>query len=213
MPLFEEQPQHFKPPMVADPTILSPTTLVAPVESDEQTPLLREPAHRRASTGEPSIPQPGRGSQIRGSVNATTLLAASITLLAFALPISGLPLSFSDLLQTPPLCNPPIPITDLGRTLGYICAWTSALCYISSRIPQIQENSASQSVEGLSIPMFLLTVFGNIAYGFGIFLRMPVLDSHFWFGTFPYILGSMGTIAFDAVILWQAYTFGFWNGE
>ncbi|KAI9019127.1 PQ loop repeat-domain-containing protein [Hyaloraphidium curvatum] len=108
----------------------------------------------------------------------------------------------------PPLCNAQQPTSELARVLGYVCAWTSGLFYMFSRFPQILENAALQSVEGLSIPMFFLTVSGNLAYGLGILLRLPAVNGEFWLSTFPYIMGSMGTIVFDIYILYQAWTFG-----
>lgn len=48
----------------------------------------------------------------------------------------------------------------LPQLLGY----ASALLYCCSRIPQIMQNFRNESVEGLSIFMFIFSVTGNVTY-------------------------------------------------
>lgn len=192
---------------------------------DNQTsPLLAPRSHRGsdASASSSTRSGPKKRASLTGNVlgyntpalsgfNLTVVTSLSIALcLAFTEPTSCSPLfqQFANHVATPAICNAQRPISDTARILGYVCSWVSGLFYVTSRIPQIIENRTTQSVEGLSIPMFFLTVFGNIAYGMGIILRMPTIDSAFWLGTFPYILGSLGTIAFDFVILYQASIYG-----
>ena len=56
--------------------------------------------------------------------------------------------------------------------------------------------------------MFILTIFANSTYGMAIVLRHPTADvSKFFESTLPYIIGSLGTLAWDVVILGQALVY------
>ena len=77
----------------------------------------------------------------------------------------------------------------------------------NDRVPQLISNAKNQSVEGVSIAMFVITVLGNLCYGFSVIIRFPQLNQAFWAGTFPFILGSMGTLVFDFFLLYQAYKY------
>lgn len=76
-----------------------------------------------------------------------------------------------------------------------------------SRIPQILENARKKSVEGLSIALFFCTILGNLTYGASILMRHPPLDTHFYASTLPYIVGSLGVLMFDLMILGQFVLF------
>ncbi|KAI8149002.1 PQ loop repeat-domain-containing protein [Fennellomyces sp. T-0311] len=56
----------------------------------------------------------------------------------------------------------------LPQVLGY----ASALLYCCSRVPQIMQNFRTESVEGLSLWMFVFSVAGNVTY--------CVVSSHLW---------------------------------
>lgn len=45
-----------------------------------------------------------------------------------------------------------------------LLGWGSAILYCASRIPQIMQNFRNESVEGLSLIMFVFSVVGNITY-------------------------------------------------
>ncbi|KAL9556379.1 hypothetical protein PS6_002366 [Mucor atramentarius] len=45
-----------------------------------------------------------------------------------------------------------------------LLGWGSAILYCVSRIPQIMQNFRNESVEGLSLPMFVFSVVGNVTY-------------------------------------------------
>lgn len=45
-----------------------------------------------------------------------------------------------------------------------LLGWASALLYCCSRIPQIMQNFKTESVDGLSILMFIFSVTGNVTY-------------------------------------------------
>jgi len=51
-----------------------------------------------------------------------------------------------------------------AQILGY----TSALCYLGARIPQIIKNQKERSCEGLSLLFFMLSLLGNATYGAGV---------------------------------------------
>lgn len=45
-----------------------------------------------------------------------------------------------------------------------LLGWGSAILYCVSRIPQIMQNFRNESVEGLSLTMFIFSVVGNLTY-------------------------------------------------
>jgi len=114
------------------------------------------------------------------------------------------------LLQTngPPLCNSGSgDVFGWRLVVGSIISWLSGLTYFFSRIPQVHTNYQRKSVEGLSVLMFICSVCANIAYGLSVLLRTPHINPRFWETAFPYIIGSIGTLGFDAMILTQAYLY------
>ncbi|KAI9199838.1 PQ loop repeat-domain-containing protein [Polychytrium aggregatum] len=90
----------------------------------------------------------------------------------------------------------------LGTWIAYLCA----ACYLVSRLPQIYRNHQRKSVQGLSIGMFSLAVFGNLSYALSVICKC-VPEPWRLQAAFPFILGSMGTIIFDAVILLQCWIY------
>lgn len=92
--------------------------------------------------------------------------------------------------------------------VGETCAWLAGILYFTSRIPQIIMNYKFRDVEGLSIMLFCLTILANLTYGLQIIMRVSELDAKFFTSTFPYLIGSLGTMAFDIVILFQAVAYG-----
>lgn len=55
-----------------------------------------------------------------------------------------------------------------------------------------------RSTEGLSLPMFVLAVLGNVTYGLGVFLVS--VDPVFILRKLPWIIGSVGTLVFDVTV-------------
>ncbi|KAK5672081.1 hypothetical protein QVD99_001893 [Batrachochytrium dendrobatidis] len=102
------------------------------------------------------------------------------------------------------VCNVRAGTSGWKLLFGCIMAWVSGLLYFTSRIPQVIENYKRKSVQGVSMFLFILTIFGNLGYGLSIILRFPVVDAYFWAATFPYILGALGVLVFDVVIFSQA---------
>jgi uncharacterized protein with PQ loop repeat len=109
-------------------------------------------------------------------------------------------------MQAPPCLLQP----DLSPTLvtvGSVLSWLSGSCYFFSRIPQIWVNYRLKSVEGLSVMLFVLTVSANISYGVSMLLRFPD-PAKFFSSTLPYLIGSMGTLVFDGIIIYQTRIYG-----
>ncbi|KAI9267635.1 PQ loop repeat-domain-containing protein [Helicostylum pulchrum] len=83
--------------------------------------------------------------------------------------------------------------------------WGSALLYCCSRIPQIMQNFRNESVEGLSLVMFIFSVVGNFTYCVSIVLEST--DPTYLLINYPWILGSGGTLFFDFAIFFQFYMY------
>ncbi|KAG9071776.1 hypothetical protein KI688_005992 [Linnemannia hyalina] len=86
-----------------------------------------------------------------------------------------------------------------------ILGWGSAILYLGSRLPQIYKNWRLKSCEGLSIMMFLFSVFGNVFYVASIFLNSLEID--YLIKNMPWWLGSGGTLVFDFTIFFQFYIY------
>lgn len=139
---------------------------------------------------------------------------SSVTLLRSSTPSSS-PSSSSSLPSPPPsspsiiICNESPSITRLFYLIGIIISWVSGLLYAYSRIPQIllnyQRYSSGLSIDGLSPVMFILALTANFAYGISIFVRQPPMDLHFFTVTISYLIGSLGTLFLDLVILGQIW--------
>lgn len=85
-----------------------------------------------------------------------------------------------------------------GTVVGY---FSSAL-YLISRISQIYKNAARRSAEGLASSMFVFAMSANIFYGGSIFFRSRSRNE--LFSSLPWLIGSLGTVILDAIILFQA---------
>lgn len=86
-----------------------------------------------------------------------------------------------------------------------ILGWGSAILYLGSRLPQIYKNWRLKSCEGLSIMMFMFSVFGNVFYVASIFLNSLEID--YLIKNMPWWLGSGGTLVFDFTIFFQFYIY------
>lgn len=85
--------------------------------------------------------------------------------------------------------------------IGYIIGWISALCYISSRIPQIKKNASRKSTAGLSKWMFFFTSSGNILYTLSLALMFD--NANFVVLHLPWLLGALIPLSLDIIILYQ----------
>jgi uncharacterized protein with PQ loop repeat len=89
---------------------------------------------------------------------------------------------------------------------GSLLGWLSAGSYVTSRLPQIIHNFRRKKTEGLSIQLFICALLQNLAYGASIFL-WDVHWSYIWL-QFPWLVGSVGIIGFDVLVLGQFLRYG-----
>jgi len=91
------------------------------------------------------------------------------------------------------------------KIIGTVLAYLSASVYLTSRLPQMYKNYKRGSVEGLSPFMFLCAVMGNLTYALGVLVKSVKRED--MISAAPFLLGSIGTIVFDLIILGQAFYF------
>jgi uncharacterized protein with PQ loop repeat len=89
--------------------------------------------------------------------------------------------------------------------IGTYLGWVSGAVYLISRIPQIWQNFQTREVEDLSIYLFLLAMLGNILYGASV-LAYSTEAAWIW-KQIPFLLGSMGTVVFDLILVFQIILF------
>jgi len=95
---------------------------------------------------------------------------------------------------------------ELKVALGAeILGYASAVCYLGARIPQIIKNQRDKSCEGLSLLFFILSLLGNATYGAGILFHST--EKEYVITNLPWLIGSIGTMAEDAVIFFQFHAF------
>ncbi|KAM9906946.1 hypothetical protein OXX79_001268 [Metschnikowia pulcherrima] len=98
--------------------------------------------------------------------------------------------------------------------LGTYSGWLSTVCYISSRAPQIWKNYRAKSTSGMTPFLFLFAMTGNILYTVSIASDLYLLSKYDEYsgdadfhavlsGQSPFLIGSSGTVLFDAVLLFQ----------
>ncbi|KAG0058846.1 hypothetical protein BGZ89_000919 [Linnemannia elongata] len=95
--------------------------------------------------------------------------------------------------------------SDDSGWLALFFGWGSAALYLGSRIPQLYKNWRLKSCEGLSIMMFLFSVFGNALFVASIFLNST--ERGYLIRNMPWWLGSTGTLVFDFSIFAQFYLY------
>jgi len=91
------------------------------------------------------------------------------------------------------------------KLVPQLLGWTSASFYVFSRIPQILKTYRDESVEGLSIGMFVFSVIGNITFAISIVLKSQ--DATYLAINMPWLYGSAGTLFFDFTIFLQFYQY------
>ncbi|KAI5307052.1 hypothetical protein KEM56_005230 [Ascosphaera pollenicola] len=107
--------------------------------------------------------------------------------------------------------------TPFGASvLGYI----SSVCYLGARLPQIYKNFREKSCDGLSLLFFIMSVMGNVTYGFGVItidrsypqrnqmltleqILCHSIERNYVITNLPWLIGSLGTITEDAIIFFQ----------
>ncbi|KAI7866409.1 PQ loop repeat-domain-containing protein [Spinellus fusiger] len=95
-------------------------------------------------------------------------------------------------------------LVDDPMIVGRLFAWLCTALYLMSRIPQIIKNYQRRSVQGLSPSLFICAVGGNVSYTISILThRGQTLAT--LLEALPYLIGSAGTLTFDATIFAQFF--------
>lgn len=105
-----------------------------------------------------------------------------------------------------------------GVVVGAACGWISSTLYVSSRSPQILANFKNKSTKGISPYLFLFAMIGNTLYTVSIASDLYLLskyDLHMgdvkfedvFFAQLPFLIGSSGTVLFDAILLFQFWLY------
>ena len=94
--------------------------------------------------------------------------------------------------------TPVLHSTKTAQAVG----WTSAILYISSRVPQIMKNSKTKC-EGLSIPLFCFALCGNISYVAQVMFEST--DRDYLLVNLSWLVGTIGTVALDLIVLAQYF--------
>jgi hypothetical protein len=140
---------------------------------------------------------------ISSSSSSSTLVDSNTAMSA----IETIPATFPTSLDLP-LCLTPPTTNPQAIYFGVLISWVSGFLYCASRAPQIKSNyefyKLNIPLDGLSPSVFIVTALGNVCYGASVMLRNTI-DAEFWVKTFPFLIGSLGTIVFDIVILAQIY--------
>ncbi|XXQ37848.1 PQ loop repeat [Plasmodiophora brassicae] len=112
------------------------------------------------------------------------------------------------------LCVPEENLAFWVTTTGTVLAWLGNALFFFARIPQVVKNYQEKRCDDLSPAMFMLFVAANTTYGLRIIVdavieqAAPVVTDNFWaefcVKKLPYLLGSIGTLAFDVLIIVQS---------
>ncbi|QPG73171.1 hypothetical protein FOA43_000477 [Brettanomyces nanus] len=94
------------------------------------------------------------------------------------------------------------------QKLGKIFGWVSAFLYISSRVPQIFKNIQVQSTGGVSLKLIICALVGNLLYAVSLLTSEDAIKGghttiQFWEDELCYLVGSIGTVFFDAFVILQ----------
>lgn len=105
----------------------------------------------------------------------------------------------------------PVDLSEIGKILAWLCS----CFYLLSRIPQIVKNYRLKSTKGISIFLFALAMTGNFLYTASIVTNLYLIyedyyhddvQAVFW-DQLPFVIGSFGTVIFDAVIICQKFIY------
>lgn len=96
------------------------------------------------------------------------------------------------------------------KSTGKILAWACTTFYLISRIPQIITNYKVKSTSGVSLKLVCFALCGNFFYSLSLFLCEDALvggeiSNQFWKAELSYLIGSLGTVSFDFIVLLQWY--------
>lgn len=110
------------------------------------------------------------------------------------------------------------------ETVGVYSAWLCSALYLSLRTPQIYKNLRNRSTKGISPWLFVCTMAGNAFYTISVVSDLYLLakvDEYMGESKFhdvlraqmPFIVGSAGTVVFDAIILGQCWVYSGFGGS
>lgn len=169
-------------------------------EPDPTAPLLarRNSAHRHHHRRDSRGRRDSLASVLSKEDGSTSVFTSIVLPIVFVLACGALGYFLSD---AEPPSEPSEDMELLPQILGYI----SAALYLGARIPQIIRNHRRQSVEGLSLLFFILSVLGNVTYAGQILIYR--VDRPWVMLYMSWLLGSLGTVFEDAIIFFQFYIY------
>ncbi|XP_072887980.1 lysosomal amino acid transporter 1 homolog [Hemitrygon akajei] len=94
--------------------------------------------------------------------------------------------------------------------IGFIVGSFSSVFYLVSRLPQLCRNMKRKSTEGISLCLFALMILGNLTYGLSVLLKVPrkgQTEDNYVVHHIPWLVGSLGTMALDIMILIQFFMY------
>ncbi|KAK3068517.1 hypothetical protein LTR53_013856 [Teratosphaeriaceae sp. CCFEE 6253] len=166
-------------------------------------------ARRRTASSAASPPLAGIPEEAAAATNRTYLKNTISVLLILLVGAAGWAIAYRSGAWRPTPTgrtsedDGPDQDTPLGaELLGY----ASAVCYLGARLPQIAKNQRERSCDGLSLLFFMLSLLGNATYGAGILFHS--VEKRYFMTNLPWLIGSLGTMAEDAVIFVQFSVFG-----
>ncbi|XP_078281713.1 lysosomal amino acid transporter 1 homolog isoform X2 [Rhinoraja longicauda] len=90
--------------------------------------------------------------------------------------------------------------------VGFVIGSFSSVFYLASRLPQLSRNMKRKSTKGISISLFALMIIGNLTYGLSVLLKIPrrgQTEANYVVHHLPWLVGSLGTMVLDVMILIQ----------
>lgn len=149
------------------------------------------------------------------SIGAVGLYADSATAAAGSVGSVGRSLLSEAAAAVVEECSATAPRPSWVIVLGCVLSWASGMLYFTSRIPQVIKNYRSKEVEGLSIAMFSLSIFANLAFGMQFIAETAIRVSRgnpmdwaaFVSQDLPFVLGSAGTVIYDVIIVFQSVVY------
>ncbi|KAJ7761596.1 PQ loop repeat-domain-containing protein [Mycena maculata] len=98
--------------------------------------------------------------------------------------------------------HPKHPPTAAVQWIIQILGWTSAVSYLSARVPQIAKNLRTRC-EGLSPALFYFAILGNVTYSWSIIAKST--DRDYLITNASWLAGSALTVFLDLIVLGQFF--------
>lgn len=189
-----------------------PTEPSEPTHSDIMIHNGNNQIHIRHTGTEDPSPSSSYNSMDDGKPSAVKI--ATVSTILNGASVNGLPLvkeTKDTLSQTSLSFLATENYTHISQSIGLVLAWGCTVVYCGSRCPQLYKNYKRKSVEGISPMLFGAALLGNFTYTLSILTSCEFMDSstrqEFFIRELPYILGSSGTIIFDAFYFYQKYLY------